>query len=535
MPPVYEALLLNTVVPQIQAAQAGDSYVMVVNATTPALRITQTGTGDSILVEDAANPDSSPFVVTATGSVGIGLSSPEGKLHVANTGTAGTTADNLAVYFTSTNRNANLYIRAKNTEGSVLNFADGDSDVVGRIAYEHSDNSMRFDVSGGEKMRLDASGNLGLGVTPSAWGLSGAKAAQVINASFWGYLNNAYVSANNYNDGTGNKYIATGFASRYEQSSGAHVWQTAPSGTANTTTITNGVSYTIITSGNQTAFGAADNNVGTSFTATSSGTLSSGTVTQNISFTQAMTLDASGDLGVGTTSPKNNTGYATFTLNNVTNGGVVQFCQADTTIGQLFFDGNGGTLRTSNNKPMVFGTDNTERARITSGGEVLFGLNAQTNTPANGFVFQNLGTTSSQVLIGHSNSSGSGTYYEAYFYDSTVIGSVTQNGTTGVLYNITSDYRLKTVTGPVTDAGSRIDALEPVEYTWKANGSSARGFLAHKFQEVYPNSVTGQKDAIDAEGNPVYQNMQASTSEVIADLVAELQSLRARVAQLEAK
>jgi hypothetical protein len=248
-----------------------------------------------------------------------------------------------------------------------------------------------------------------------------------------------------------------------------------------------------------------------------------------------MTLDASGNLGVGTTSPKNNTGYATFTLNNVTNGGVVQFCQADTTIGQLFFDGNGGTLRTSNNKPMVFGTDNTERARITSGGEVLFGLNAQTNTPANGFVFQNLGTTSSQVLIGHSNSSGSGTYYEAYFYDSTVIGSVTQNGTTGVLYNITSDYRLKTVTGPVTDAGSRIDALEPVEYTWKANGSSARGFLAHKFQEVYPNSVTGQKDAIDAEGNPVYQNMQASTSEVIADLVAELQSLRARVAQLEAK
>ncbi len=176
---------------------------------------------------------------------------------------------------------------------------------------------------------------------------------------------------------------------------------------------------------------------------------------------------------------------------------------------------------------------NIERARITSGGEVLFGLTAQTNTPANGFVFQNLGTTSSQVLIGHSNGSGSGTYYEAYFYDSTVIGSVTQNGTTGVLYNITSDYRLKTVTGPVTNAGSRIDALEPVEYTWKANGSSARGFLAHKFQEVYPNSVTGQKDAIDAGGNPVYQNMQASTSEVIADLVAELQSLRARVAQLE--
>ncbi len=80
---VYEALLLNTAVPQIQAAQAGDSYVMVVNATTPALRITQTGTGDAILVEDAANPDSSPFVVTAGGDVGIGTSSPAAKLHIA--------------------------------------------------------------------------------------------------------------------------------------------------------------------------------------------------------------------------------------------------------------------------------------------------------------------------------------------------------------------------------------------------------------------------------------------------------------------
>jgi len=233
---VYEALLLNTAVPQIQAAQTGDSYVMVVNATTPALRITQTGTGDSILVEDAANPDSSPFVVTATGSVGIGLSSPEGKLHVANTGTAGTTADNLAVYFTSTNRNANLYIRAKNTEGSVLNFADGDSDVVGRIAYEHSDNSMRFDVSGGEKMRLDSSGNLGLGVTPSAWG-STFKAMQfgtwgaIARESGNGWMlmsNNAY-----WESSSSARYIGNFNASFYLQAlNGQHQWWYAAAGTA---------------------------------------------------------------------------------------------------------------------------------------------------------------------------------------------------------------------------------------------------------------------------------------------------------------
>jgi hypothetical protein len=58
--------------------------------------------------------------------------------------------------------------------------------------------------------------------------------------------------------------------------------------------------------------------------------------------------------------------------------------------------------------------------------------------------------------------------------------------------------------------------------------------LAHEFQEVYPSSVSGTKDAVDAEGKPVYQAMQASTSEVIADLVAEIQNLRKRLAALEA-
>ena len=54
--------------------------------------------------------------------------------------------------------------------------------------------------------------------------------------------------------------------------------------------------------------------------------------------------------------------------------------------------------------------------------------------------------------------------------------------------------------------------------------------MAHKFQEVYAGSVTGTKDAVDADGNPVYQAMQAGSSEVIADLVAEIQSLRKRLA-----
>ena len=87
----------------------------------------------------------------------------------------------------------------------------------------------------------------------------------------------------------------------------------------------------------------------------------------------------------------------------------------------------------------------------------------------------------------------------------------------------------------MSDAGARIDALEPIVYDWNNGAGRTRGFLAHQFAEVYPNSVNGEKDAVDAEGKPIYQGMQAATSEVMADLIAEIQSLRKRVAQLESK
>jgi hypothetical protein len=117
-------------------------------------------------------------------------------------------------------------------------------------------------------------------------------------------------------------------------------------------------------------------------------------------------------------------------------------------------------------------------------------------------------------------------------YGGTAVGSVTYNGSL-VLYNQTSDYRLKEITGPLIDSGSFIDALKPKVGTWKTNGSKFVGFVAHEFAEVSPSSVSGEKDAVDSDGKPVYQAMQASSAEVIANLVAELQSLRQRVAALE--
>lgn len=115
----------------------------------------------------------------------------------------------------------------------------------------------------------------------------------------------------------------------------------------------------------------------------------------------------------------------------------------------------------------------------------------------------------------------------------TEFGYISINSSGVVQYNTTSDYRLKTDVIAVSGSGERLDALKPVEYTWAANGHRARGFLAHEFQQVYESSVTGEKDAVDAEGRPKYQAMQAGSAEVIADLVSEVQSLRTRMAEQE--
>lgn len=112
-------------------------------------------------------------------------------------------------------------------------------------------------ISFTQAMTLNASGNLGLGVSPSAWGsLFAGGVLQVKNSSLLGYLNNTYLSANAYFTNSTDNYIASDFATRYVQASGQHRWEIAPSGTA----------------GNA------------------------------ITFTQAMTLGANGNLLVGTTT-----------------------------------------------------------------------------------------------------------------------------------------------------------------------------------------------------------------------------------------
>ncbi len=97
----------------------------------------------------------------------------------------------------------------------------------------------------------------------------------------------------------------------------------------------------------------------------------------------------------------------------------------------------------------------------------------------------------------------------------------------GTSYNTSSDYRLKEAVQPMTGALAKVALLKPSIYKWKVDGSDGQGFIAHELQAIVPECVSGEKDALDAEGNPQYQGID--TSFLVATLTAAIQELKAIV------
>jgi hypothetical protein len=181
--------------------------------------------------------------------------------------------------------------------------------------------------------------NVGIGVTPSAWGPAGTYAALQVGPAGGAQVNlaggDASLGANFYISAIGTRnYQSSGVgASRYQFYNGSHVWFIAPSGTA----------------------GAA------------------------ISFTQAMTLDASGNLGLGSAAPVNYSGYSTLTIQN-TSGGVINLRNATATVSaEIALTPSEVYFSAVSALPLTLKTTNTERMRITSTGNVGIGTSSPTS------------------------------------------------------------------------------------------------------------------------------------------------------------
>jgi hypothetical protein len=340
---------------------------------------------------------------------------------------------------------------------------------------------LTFYTNGSEQMRLDTSGNLGLGVTPLWAAGKGFEIGSNGNALASVNSTQTTISQNAYHNGTSWTYARNSTAVKYQQYGGTHTWQTAASGTA----------------GNA------------------------------ITFTDAMTLDASGNLGVGVTSPS---------VKLQVDGG-----STPGTIGQ-FGNAQGGVIlgaasstayvNTTSSSPLAFQINGTERARIDSSGNLLVGT-----TSAGAKVYA-VGGASQQAIRGDQSNAG----VAAIYGTSSVNGSTgycayfTNSGSGTGLYisntaawQSTSDERLKTDIQDL-DSTARLMQLRPVDYLWKNQATSddptkrSFGFIAQEVQQVFPELVGVSPDEM----------LSVEYTGLIAPLVKAIQEQQAIITQLQA-
>jgi hypothetical protein len=236
---------------------------------------------------------------------------------------------------------------------------------------------------------------------------------------------------------------------------------------------------------------------------------------------ESMRIDSSGNVGIGTSSPTvfanknlevNGTGDSSFNL------GV-----GGTHTAYFYTTASSTSLGSRTNIPLVFNTNNAERMRIDSSGNVLIGQTARGVVDSNSF---NLDISSAQLYCNHASGVASGTAYVTFGLTTSTLGSITQNSTTGVLYNITSDQRLKT--NIVDCPTGNIDDVKVRSFDWKSDGSHVEyGFIAQELVEIAPYAVHQPQ-------NPE-EMMAVDYSKLVPMMIKEIQDLRKRVAQLESK
>jgi len=351
----------------------------------------------------------------------------------------------------------------------------------------------------------DASGNVGIGVTPNANWSTSFKALDIgftgnslvgFSASDVGILSGCYYQGGG---SAGWKWSTTNSlgASYYEQYNGASIWNiSAP---------------TAHTAGNP------------------------------ITFTQAMTLDASGNLILGGTSPTTSSGYTSLSINNATNSGYLVLQSNGTNKSDWYVSGGTAAILRGVAVPLVltatganylsFETNGSERARINSSGSLLVQTTDASISSGIGTKLRTDPTAPYIVTTGSSTSNADGTLFLYSTGASQYRFYVGYGGTiyaTNTTISAISDIRYKENVRDLDVGLDKIMALKPRLYDWKegkgADIKNARGFIAQEFEEVFPDLIDEWRDPAP-EGEEPYKSVRQDLIPVLVKAIQEQQAL----------
>jgi hypothetical protein len=279
----------------------------------------------------------------------------------------------------------------------------------------------------------------------------------------------------------------------------------------------------------------------------------------NVNASERMRIDSSGNVGIGTTSPSSllhlaSTGPAILTLeadtDNVTEADVakIEFSQdgGATTARIGFNSGNQIDIFNEANEEMRFGTNDSERMRLTDSGDLLVGQSSDTSPGFNdtntGGAWSSGGTSlhlsrNSNAVAWFNRNSTTGTV-QSFRYNGSAVGSISVTAS-ATAYNTSSDYRLKENVVDLSGAIDRVKLLKPSRFNFIGDpNTTVDGFVAHEVSDVVPEAVHGEKDAVDEDGNPDYQAIDQSKlvpvlTAALQEAISKIESLEARIAALE--
>ena len=242
------------------------------------------------------------------------------------------------------------------------------------------------------------------------------------------------------------------------------------------------------------------------------------------------TIIASGNVGIGTTTPDSAlevsvAGQANMKLTNSSTSSELRFI-ADSSVCYV---------QTQTNHPLAFATNNGSEAMRVSGTSLVIGA---TSAYGVGTTFAQQGSNGTLAVFNQNY--GNGFTSHQFRYNGSAVGSITIS-TSGTSYNTSSDHRLKENVTDITGATDRLKQLNPVRFNFIVDpDTTVDGFLAHEVQDIVPEAITGTKDAVDDDGNAVYQGIDQSKLvpllvATIQEQQAAIEALTARVTALEAE